>query len=110
LQAEEDARRAAALRARPPKTRPSLPLADYAGTYFDELVGETQIMLDKNGALTLAMRPGATFELAHWSYDSFEASDTRAPEEDRFLITFARGADGHITGYETDGGRVYRRR
>jgi CubicO group peptidase (beta-lactamase class C family) len=110
LQAEEDARRAEAARARPQKTRPSLPLADYAGKYFDPLVGETQIVLGKDGKLTLAMQPSATFELAHWNYDSFEARETRAPQEDRFLITFARGSDGRITGYETQGGRLYRRR
>jgi CubicO group peptidase (beta-lactamase class C family) len=109
LQDEENARRAAALRTRPVKTRPSLPLADYAGTYSDPLVGETQIVLAGNGTLTLAMQPGATFNLAHWSYDSFEASDTRAPEE-RFLLTFRRGADGRIVGYETEAGRLYRRR
>ena len=111
LQAEADARRAEAVRARPQKTRPSLPLADYAGKYFDPLVGETQIVLGrKTENSTLAMQPNATFELSHWSYDSFEARDTRAPEEDYFLITFARGADGRITGYETEGGRLYRRR
>jgi CubicO group peptidase (beta-lactamase class C family) len=109
LQDEENARRAAAQRARPAKTRPSLPLADYAGTYVDPLVGETQIVLKSNGSLMLAMQPGATFALAHWSYDSFEASDTRAPEE-RFLLTFRRGADGRISGFETQGGRIYRRR
>jgi hypothetical protein len=110
LQAEEEARRAEAVRARPQETRPSLPLADYAGSYFDPLVGETQIVLGKDGKLVLAMQPNATFDLGHWSYDSFEARDTRAPQEDRFLITFARGADGRITGYETEGGRLYRRR
>jgi len=110
LQAEEDARRAAAMRARPQKTPPSLPLADYAGKYFDPLVGETQISSSKDGKLTLAMQPNATFELTHWSYDAFEAADTRAPQEDHFMITFARGADGRITGYETEGGRRYRRR
>jgi len=110
LQAEEDSRRAAAIRARAQKTQPSLPLADYAGKYFDPLVGETQISASKDGKLALAMQPNATFELTHWSYDSFEAADTRAPEEDHFMITFARGADGRITGYETEGGRRYRRR
>ena len=109
LQDEENTRRAAAQRARPAKTRPSLPLADYAGTYAEPLVGDTQVVLKSNGSLTLAMQPGATFNLAHWSYDSFEASDTRAPEE-RFLLTFRRGADGRISGFETDSGRVYRRR
>jgi Beta-lactamase class C and other penicillin binding proteins len=109
LQDEENSQRAAALRTRPAKTRPSLPLADYAGTYADPLVGETQIVLGRNGTLTLAMQPGATFNLAHWSYDSFEASDARAPDE-RFLLTFRRGADGRITGYETAAGRIYRRR
>jgi CubicO group peptidase (beta-lactamase class C family) len=110
LQAEEDAQRAEAIRKRPQKTRPSLPLADYAGKYFDPLVGATQIVLGNDGKLTLAMQPNATFELVHWSHDAFEARDTRAPEEDRFLITFARGADGRITGYATAGGRLYRRR
>jgi CubicO group peptidase (beta-lactamase class C family) len=109
LYAEEDAERAESLRKRPAKTKPSLPLADYAGKYFDPLAGETQIVLGSNGKLTLAMQPGATFELTHWSYDAFEASDTRAPEE-RFLITFARAADGRIASYATAGGRVYRRR
>ena len=107
---EEDTRRAAAMRARPQKTQPSLPLADYAGKYFDPLVGETQIVLGRDGKLTLAMQPNATLELAHWSFDSFEAADTRAPQEDHFMITFARGADGRITGYETEGGRRFRRR
>jgi CubicO group peptidase (beta-lactamase class C family) len=110
LQAEEDARRAAALRARPQKTRPSLPLADYAGKYFDSFVGETQIEVGKDGKLALVMQPTARFELVHWSYDAFEARDTRAAREDGFLITFVRGADGRITGYENDGGRLFRRR
>jgi len=38
---------------------------------------------------------------------------TRAHERDQeavFLITFVRGADGRITGYESEGGRLYRRR
>jgi hypothetical protein len=109
VQEEENARRAGALRERPAKARPSLPLSDYAGTYADPLVGETQIVLNRNGSLTLAMQPGATFALTHWSYDSFEAGDTRAPEE-RFLLTFRRGADGRISGFETETGRVYRRR
>jgi len=108
LQEEENARRAASQRARPAKSRPSLPLADYAGTYVDPLTGETQIALQGTGNLTLAMQPGATFNLAHWSYDAFEASDTRAPEE-RFLLTFRRGADGSISGFETESGRFYRR-
>jgi hypothetical protein len=109
LQDEENARRAGALRERPAKRRPSSPLSDYAGTYADPLVGETQVVLNRNGSLTLAMQPGAAFALTHWSFDSFEASDTRAPEE-RFLLTFRRGADGRMSGFETETGRVYRRR
>jgi CubicO group peptidase (beta-lactamase class C family) len=109
LQEQANAQRAETLRKRPAKTRPSLPLADYAGMYSDPLIGDTQIVLASNGTLTLAMQPGAAFNLTHWSYDAFEASDTRAPDE-RFLLTFRRGADGRIVGYETDGGRLYRRR
>jgi CubicO group peptidase (beta-lactamase class C family) len=110
LQAEEAAQRAKALRERPQKTKPSLPLADYAGSYFDPFVGEAQIALGNDGKLTLAMQPGAKFELVHWSYDSFEARDTRSTQEAGYTITFARGADGRITGYETDSGRLFRRR
>lgn len=109
LQGEEDKRRADALLARPKKAPPSLPLADYAGKYVDPLVGETQIVLGTDGKLALAMQPSATFVLTHWSYDSFGAADTRAPQEDRFLLTFTRGADGRITGYETASGRRFRR-
>ena len=109
LQEGENKRRADAMRARPVNRRPSLPLSEYAGTYADPLVGETRIELNRNGGLTLAMQPGAVLLLTHWSFDAFEAGDTRAPEE-RFLLTFRRGADGRISGFETETGRVYRRR
>jgi hypothetical protein len=72
------------------------------------VAGDAQIVLD-GGKPSLLMKPGAVFNLSHWSYDTFEASEERAPDE-RFLVTFARGADGKISGYDTPGGRRYQRR
>lgn len=109
LQAEEDKSRAATLKERAVKTRPSAPLEAFAGTYSNPVVGDVEIVRGSDRALALVMKPDATFTLSHWSYDTFEASDDRAPE-DGFLMTFTRGADGKITGYRTPGGRAFQRR
>jgi CubicO group peptidase (beta-lactamase class C family) len=109
LQAEEDKSRAAALQTRAVKTRPSAPLDAFAGTYSNPVVGDVEIAHGKDGTLTLVMKPDAAFTLSHWSYDTFEASDDRAPG-DGFLMTFTRGPDGRITGYRTPGGRAFQRR
>lgn len=108
LEAEENAKRAKALEARAASAQPSMPLADYAGTYSNPVAGDVEIVA-KDGKLALLMRPNGRFSLSHWSYDTFEASDEIAPEE-RFLMTFRRGADGKISGYDIAEGRSYRRR
>jgi len=82
-------------------------LNDYIGQYDDALAGDSQIVA-AGDRLLLLMPPDGRFSLNHWSYDTFEASDTRAPA-DRFMLTFRRGADGTVNGYEVDGQRSVRR-
>lgn len=55
---------------RVPNTRPSLPLAAYAGTYVDSLYGTVQVR-DSAGTLLLAYGPTWHGELRHWHYDIF---------------------------------------
>jgi len=108
LEEQENKARTKALSERAADIQPSLPLAAYAGTYANPLAGEAEIILLQDGRLLLAMRPNAVFSLSHWSHDTFEASDDRAPSE-RFLLTFTRGADGKVSGYDIPGGRTYKR-
>jgi CubicO group peptidase (beta-lactamase class C family) len=68
------AQEASAVAARDTASRPSLPLAKYAGTYHDAWYGDVTIT-ERGGALRIAM--SATPELAgaleHWQHDTFVA-------------------------------------
>ena len=70
-QAEE--KRKADDAARAMNTKPSLPLASYAGTYADNLYGDITIS-DENGRLVMrfSRSPNFVADLAHWNYDTFE--------------------------------------
>ena len=54
------------------KSKPSLPIASYAGTYGDAMYGNAEVRLE-NGKLVLAMLPNPDLvaDLAHWQYDTF---------------------------------------
>jgi len=108
LYAKQEKERAAALAARPANRPPSLPLTSYAGVYNNPVAGDAEVTL-ADGKLSLLMKPDAVLPLTHWSFDTFEAVDRRAPDE-RFLVTFVRGADGKIVGYDSGEGRKYQRR
>lgn len=58
--------------ARVKDTKPSLKLADYAGTYSGELYGDAMIT-EENGHLVLRLKPAPAFvaDLEHWHYDTF---------------------------------------
>ena len=47
------------------------PLADYAGTYSNDLYGDVVVSLDR-GNLTLHMSKRFQGELRHWDYDTFQ--------------------------------------
>lgn len=107
LEAEDDDARNEALAERDGDTQPSVPLAGYAGTYNDPLIGNAEIAVEE-GELRLTLAPDAAFVLRHWSYDTFEATSLYSPNF-RFRVTFSIAPDGVATAYETEDGRRFER-
>lgn len=60
---------------RVPNTKPSLPLAAYAGTYADSAFGEMTIR-DDNGRLSFDFGPMRRGTLEHWHFDTFRSHAT----------------------------------
>jgi CubicO group peptidase (beta-lactamase class C family) len=94
--------RAAAARARAEleraaNSRPSLPLARYAGAYRDAWYGDVHV--EESGAglrMRFAHTPALQGPLEHWQYDTFVARwDDRTLRADAF-VTFALTPDGNI--------------
>ena len=77
-------------------SKPSLPLAKYAGVYNDAWYGPITIK-SENGGLTISFdhTPGMVGDLQHWQYDTFKAHWRVRTIEDAF-ITFALNPDGTI--------------
>lgn len=83
--------------ARDTASRPSLPLARYAGRYEDPWYGEVTIA-EENGKLVLRFghTPSLVADLEHWQYDTFVARwRDRELRADAF-VTFALNPDGTI--------------
>lgn len=81
-------------------TRPSLPLANYAGDYQDPWYGKA-VISNENGRLVLRMTrtPAMIGDLEHWHYDTFKVVFRDKTIPDAFL-TFAldnQGTIGHVT-------------
>ncbi|HEX8361760.1 MAG TPA: serine hydrolase [Longimicrobium sp.] len=112
LYGETDARsRAAELRrdsARISGTRPSLPLASYAGTYADSLRGDVTIRLE-SGRLFARYGAGITGPLTHWHHDTFRAV-WQDPALGSTLITFTLDASGKPRALLLEGAAEFRRR
>jgi CubicO group peptidase (beta-lactamase class C family) len=86
-------------------TKPSLPLARYAGVYADSLYGEVTIQAAGDGLRLKAGTLEGTLE--HWQYDTFRLEwDNRWQGTD--LITFVLDADGTPSRLEI-GGRTFGR-
>ncbi len=79
-----------------PASRPSLPLARYAGAYADAWYGPIAIT-ERDDALRLdfSQTPGMTGTLVHWQYDTFRTRWDDASIEDAY-VTFALDADGQV--------------
>jgi CubicO group peptidase (beta-lactamase class C family) len=78
-------------------SRPSLPLAKYAGTYTDRWYGDIAIE-EQGGKLQIRFTrtPGLVGDLEHWQYDTFVARwRDREVRADAF-VTFALNPDGTI--------------
>lgn len=83
--------------ARNVESKPSLPLAKYAGRYKDAWYGETAIALEEGKlVLRFSRTPGLVGDLEHWQYDTFVARwRDRSLNADAF-VTFALKPDGGI--------------
>ena len=78
------------------ESKPSLPLAKYAGSYNDAMYGDASIT-DENGHLVLrfAHSPEFTADLEHWQYDTFVAHWRTKTIPDAY-VTFSLTASGDI--------------
>lgn len=94
--ARADSTLAAARATRDSLSRPSLPLARYAGRYRDALYGDADVSLEGGHlVLRLSHSPAFTGDLEHWQYDTFIARWRAAHLEDAY-VTFDLNPDGSI--------------
>ena len=70
--AEEERRKQDAARAA--NTKPTLPLAEYAASYSDQMYGGDIVIAQENGKLVMRFSNSPNFvaDLEHWHYDTFE--------------------------------------
>lgn len=77
-------------------SKPSLPLASYAGNYEDAWYGKA-VIADENGKLVLRMTrtPKMVGDIEHWHYDTFRVVFRDKTIPDAFL-TFTLDSEGKI--------------
>jgi CubicO group peptidase (beta-lactamase class C family) len=78
-------------------TRPSLPLAEFAGKYANDLYGPLEVALhDGQLELKLLASPTYSARLTHWHFDTFQAI-WADPVAETSQITFSMNAEGRAT-------------
>jgi hypothetical protein len=82
------------------RSKPSLPLEAYAGTYRDAWYGEVRVSLAKGGRLEFHSDRNEPLQgpLEHFQYDTFIARWTDRRLMADAYVTFVLGADGTIDG------------
>jgi hypothetical protein len=78
-------------------TQPTLPLAEYAGTYSSEMYGDVNVSLeDQRLVLRLAPAPNFVADLEHWQYNTFRLRwrDTVHYDFPRGFVTFTIDGNG----------------
>jgi CubicO group peptidase (beta-lactamase class C family) len=92
-------------------TRPSRPLAEYAGTYEEAVHGRLTVA-EEGGGLVLRWGPRQVADLEHWHYDTFRAS-WRDPGFlsifGRSFVTFTLDPQGTPARVEIPGAAEFRR-
>jgi hypothetical protein len=86
-----------AIAARNAASKPSLPLAQYAGTYNDAWYGDIEIA-SENGRLVMKFShtPELVGDLGHWQYDTFVVRWRDRELRADAYVTFALDSDGRI--------------
>ena len=91
--------------ARAKDTKPSLALAQYAGTYGDKLYGDVTVT-EENGKLVMHFGPSPNFvaDLEHWHYDTFEIKWRPSVSYNfpRGFVTFTIDKDGKTDQLKVD--------
>jgi hypothetical protein len=82
------------------RSKPSLPLAAYAGTYRDPWYGDVRVSLGKDGQLEFRSERNEPLHgpLEHFQYDTFVARWTDRRLMADAYVTFVLGADGTVEG------------
>lgn len=81
-------------------TKPSLPLAAYAGTYTDSLYGDV-VVQEQGGKLLLTFGPTWQGTLEHWHFDSFRVQFS-TPVLPTVPVTFRIGGNGKVEQVQLD--------
>ncbi len=91
-------------------TAPTLPPAEYAGSYRNEMYGEIAVA-EEAGVLSATFGAGFSGTLEHWHYDTFRTRWGGAGEGGEFL-RFEIGSDGKVAVLhaEIEGSVPFRRR
>jgi CubicO group peptidase (beta-lactamase class C family) len=80
-------------------SRPTLPLARYAGTYTDAMYGDASITLERDTlVLRFSRSPAFTGPLVFWQYGTFVARWRQAHIEPAY-VTFQLNPDGSIASF-----------
>lgn len=86
-----------------PKTKPSLELQKYAGTYSDKMYGDILINYTEKGGLEISFSHSSIFtgKLEHWHFDTFKVdwNDIRVPDG---FLTFNFNTEREIVGFSLD--------
>ena len=91
-------RREATENARVQGTATSLPLADYKGTYYDEIYDRVEVTESENGDLQLRFwdNPELVADMEHWHYDTFRASWKNPAMREKF-VNFDLDSQGRVS-------------
>ena len=91
-------------------TSPTLAMAEYAGTYANDMYGEITVTEDA-GVLSATFGAGFEGPLEHWHYDTFRSTWGNIPGEHEFL-RFEIGTDGKVAVLhaEIEGSVAFRKR
>lgn len=85
-------------------TSPSRPLAEYAGTYRNQMYGDLTVSLE-DGTLILRYPKAITYKLTHLNYDTFlGAAPTAGPlTVDGSTVKFSLDASGKLASVSVEG-------
>lgn len=90
---------------RVPGTKPSLTLAEYAGTYGGQMYGEAKVA-EENGRLVVRLVPSPMFvgDLEHWHFDTFRLKwrDSVVYPFQKGFVTFTLDAQGKVDEMKID--------